>query len=305
MTATATAPAPAPAATMSPARAWVAALRLRTLSAGAAPVLVGLALAWDAGVFRPEVAAMTLLAALLIQVAVNLANDYYDHRKGVDKADRVGPARVTGKALPESRVKAAMALALLAAAAVGLYLVLLGGWPILLIGAASLVCALAYAGGPWPLGHHGLGEVFVFAFFGPVAVAGTFYLQAGAFPAAAWLAGAGVGALASAILVVNNVRDIPTDARAGKRTMAVRLGVRGSWSEYAALLGLAYAVPVGLAIAYGQGLPALLPLATLPLALLVLRQGLRSSGPALNGVLARTSGVLGLYGLLLALGVAL
>lgn len=291
---------------MSPARAWVAALRVRTLGAGAAPVLVGGALAWDAGAFSVPVFAATLAAALLIQVGVNLANDYYDHRKGVDRADRLGPARVTGKALHEAAVLRATLAVLGLAALLGAYLAWVGGLPILAIGAIALVCALAYAGGPWPLGHHGLGEAFVFVFFGPVAVAGTWHLQTGAIAdPRGWLSGVPLGALSAAILLVNNIRDIPTDARAGKRTLAVRLGARRSWAAYALLLALAYLALLALAARHGPSPAALLPWLSLPLALATLRQGLRSEGPALNAVLARTAQLTLLFGALLALGVAL
>jgi 1,4-dihydroxy-2-naphthoate polyprenyltransferase len=299
--ATATLQAPS----MRPAQAWVAALRVRTLGASVAPVLVGTAVAARHGALDFAVAGGTLAAALLIQLAVNLANDYYDHLKGVDRADRMGPPRVTGNVIPAARVKAAMVLALTAAALLGVWLASVGGLPVLLVGAASLVCAVAYAGGPRPLGHLGLGEIFVFTFFGPVAVAGTAFLQLHAWPADALLAGVPLGALSAAILVVNNVRDIPTDARAGKRTVAVRIGVRGSWMEYALLLALAYAMPLLVWVRFGLGAPVLLPLLTLPVGVLVLRRGTRATGPDLNPVLVQTAGLHALFGLLLALGVAL
>lgn len=289
----------------SPARAWVQALRLRTLGASVLPVAVGGALAWHDGTFVAPVWVGTLAAALLLQLAVNLANDYYDHLKGVDRADRMGPTRVTGTLLSPARVRDAMVLTLAAAAALGVWLAWVGGLPILLVGAAALVCAVAYAGGPKPLGHLGLGDVFVFVFFGPVAVAGTYFLQAHAWPLAAWVAGVPLGALSAAILVVNNIRDIPTDARAGKRTLAVRLGARASWGEYAMLLALAYATPLLLWASFGASPVVLAPLLTLPFALAVLRQGMRLEGPALNAILVRTAGLHALFGLLLAAGVAL
>lgn len=291
---------------VSPARAWLRALRLRTLGASVVPVLAGTALAWERGALHPAVALATLGAALLVQLGTNLANDYYDHLKGVDRADRLGPTRVTGTLLAPGRVRAAMLLTLAGAAALGLYLVWVGGWPILAVGAAALVCALAYAGGPKPLGHLGLGDLFVFVFFGPVAVAGTYFLQAQAWPAEAWLLGVPLGALGAAILVVNNVRDIPTDARAGKRTLAVRLGARASWGEVALLLALAYAMPSALWLGLGQGPGVLLPLFSLPFAAWLWRGCWCSpGGQALNAMLARTAGLHALYGALLAAGVAL
>jgi 1,4-dihydroxy-2-naphthoate octaprenyltransferase len=224
---------------------WLLAARPRTLPAAAAPVLVGTALASWRGMARPLPALAALAGALLIQVATNLANDYFDFVRGADTADRIGPTRVTQAGLlPPSTVRRGMLVTLVAALSVGAYLVVVGGWPILVIGIASLACAVLYTGGPFPLAYHGLGEVFVFVFFGLVAVAGTYWVQALSFPAEAWWAGAGAGALSTALLVVNNLRDLETDARAGKRTLAVRLGRRGTALEYLALLALAAAVPL-------------------------------------------------------------
>ncbi len=223
---------------------WVLAARPKTLPAAAAPVLVGAALAAFRGGFAPMPAAAALLGALLIQIATNLANDYFDFVKGADTDERVGPTRVTQAGLiTPGAVRNAMVATLAAALVVGIYLVQVGGWPIVWIGVASLVCAVAYTGGPFPLGYHGLGDLFVFVFFGLIAVAGTVYVQMGTFPPEAWLAGAGIGAMSTAILVVNNLRDIDTDARAGKRTMAVRLGRVGTQVEYAWLWSVAGLVP--------------------------------------------------------------
>jgi 1,4-dihydroxy-2-naphthoate octaprenyltransferase len=204
---------------------------------------VGLAI-WR-GVAAPVPALAALVGALLIQIATNLANDYFDHERGADTEERVGPVRVTAAGWVAPRtVKRAMLLTLAAALGVGVYLAFVGGWPIVVIGVVSLVLAVAYTGGPFPLAYHGLGDVFVFVFFGLIAVAGTYYVQALRFPAEAWWLGAGVGALSTAILVVNNLRDRETDLRAGKRTLAVRLGQRGSQLEYLFLLVFAAAVPV-------------------------------------------------------------
>jgi 1,4-dihydroxy-2-naphthoate octaprenyltransferase len=184
---------------------WIQAARPKTLPAAAAPVLLGVGLA----VWRGQVAWLPALAALfgalLIQIATNLANDYFDHARGADTEERVGPVRVTAAGLvPPAAVKRAMILTLAAALCVGLYLVAVGGWPIVVIGVVSLVLAVAYTGGPYPLAYNGLGDVFVFVFFGLVAVAGTYYVQALSFPAEAWWLGAGTGSLSTAILVVNN-----------------------------------------------------------------------------------------------------
>lgn len=227
------------------AAAWLIAIRPRTLPAAAAPVLVGTALATFRGVDRPVAALAALVGALLIQIATNLANDYYDFVRGADTADRVGPTRVTQAGLITPRaVRNAMVGSLLAAFAVGSYLVVLGGWPIVVIGLSALACAVLYTGGPYPLAYHGLGDVFVFVYFGLIAVAGTFYVQALAWPPEAWWAGAGVGAMSTALLVVNNLRDRETDAGAGKRTLAVRLGVSATRWQFTALLALAALVPL-------------------------------------------------------------
>jgi 1,4-dihydroxy-2-naphthoate octaprenyltransferase len=226
-------------------RAWILAARPRTLTAAAAPVLVGTGLAAHHGVMAVGPAAAALVGALLIQIGTNLANDYYDFVRGGDTAERVGPVRVTQAGLiPPATVKRAMVLVLAAALVPGAYLVWVGGWPILAIGLASLACAVLYTGGPFPLAYHGLGDVFVFVFFGLVAVGGTYWVQARAWPSDALLAGAALGALSTAILAVNNLRDIETDARAGKRTLAVRIGRGGTRIEYALLLSIAALVPL-------------------------------------------------------------
>ena len=224
---------------------WSMAARPKTLPAAAAPVLVGTALAAYRDAMRPLPAVAALVGALAIQVATNLANDYFDFRRGADTEERVGPTRVTQAGLlePEAVLRAAV-LALAVASLVGIYLVVVGGWPVVAIGLASLACAVLYTGGPFPLAYHGLGDLFVFVFFGLVAVAGTYYVQALTFPAEAWWAGVGVGALSTALLVVNNLRDLETDARVGKRTLAVRLGRGGTRAEYFGLLLLAGLVPL-------------------------------------------------------------
>jgi 1,4-dihydroxy-2-naphthoate octaprenyltransferase len=208
-------------------------------------VIVGTALAWRNGVFQPLPAVAALLGALLIQVSTNLANDYFDFVKGADTEERVGPVRVTQAGLlSPGAVRNGMLAALAASLLVGVYLVSVGGMPIVVIGVLSLLCAVAYTGGPYPLAYNGLGDLFVFVFFGLVAVAGTYYVQALAFSWEAVWAGVGVGAVSTAILVVNNLRDVETDTRAGKRTMAVRLGVPLTRAQYTLCWALAALVPV-------------------------------------------------------------
>lgn len=225
-------------------RIWVMAARPRTLAAAAAPVLIGTGLAAFHATHRSLPALAALIGALLIQIATNLANDYYDFVRGTDTAERVGPVRMTQAGLlAPANVRRGMLAALAAALVVGIYLVWIGGWPILVVGVLSLACAVGYTGGPFPLAHHGLGDAFVFVFFGPVAVAGTYWVQGHALAPDALLAGAGVGALSTAILVVNNLRDLATDARVGKRTLAVRIGRKATAAEYTLLVLIAAAAP--------------------------------------------------------------
>jgi 1,4-dihydroxy-2-naphthoate octaprenyltransferase len=252
-------------------------------------------------------------------VGTNLANDYYDAVRGADTEDREGFTRVTASGLIEPpAVKRAMWLTFAAAILLGSYLVWVGGVPILVVGLLSVASGVAYTGGPYPLGYNGLGDPFVFVFFGLVAVAGTVYVQAASFVAGvpvapppgtlsldAVVAGVAPGAMATNVLVVNNVRDRDEDAETGKRTLAVRFGRRAARAEYVALLALAYLVPVYFALA-GYGLAALLPLLSLPLAALVAKPVLtETSGAALNPALERTGKLLALFAALFAVGLAL
>ncbi|HEY5658001.1 MAG TPA: 1,4-dihydroxy-2-naphthoate polyprenyltransferase, partial [Myxococcota bacterium] len=251
----------------SSARAWWSAARPRTLGVSVAPVLVGTAVAHAHGAARALPALAALLGALLIQIGTNLANDLFDAQKGADTDDRIGPPRAVQMGwLTPTQMRNGAALAFAAAAAVGIYLISVGGWPIALVGALSIAAGIAYTGGPWPLAYHGLGDAAVFLFFGVVAVCGTCWVQMLALPGDAIAASLALGALATAVLVVNNLRDVDTDRRAGKRTLAVRWGRRGARAEYAALLLLAYAVPLALWIGGSARAGVLLPLATLPLA---------------------------------------
>jgi 1,4-dihydroxy-2-naphthoate octaprenyltransferase len=258
-------------------------------------------------VFAAGPALAALVGALLIQIGTNLANDYYDFVRGADTHERVGPVRVTQAGLlAPIAVRRAMVVVLAAALLPGAYLVAVAGWPIVWIGLVSIALAVLYTGGPAPLAYHGLGDVFVFVFFGLVAVGGTYYVQARTWPLDAWLAGAGVGALSTAVLVVNNLRDITTDAAAGKRTLAVRLGRRGTQGEYALLLALAGAVPVLGVLALDWPAPALAALAAAPLAVAPARTVFTHTAPGeLLPALGGAARVLAVYGAALALGLAL
>ncbi|ELY53702.1 1,4-dihydroxy-2-naphthoate polyprenyltransferase [Natronococcus jeotgali] len=302
-------------------KAWVMAARPQTLPAAAAPVIVGVGVAVAEGVFAPLPALMAFVGAALIQIGTNFANDYYDAVKGADTDDREGFTRVTQSGLISAeRVKLATIVTFGLAILSGTYLVYVGGVPILAIGLISVLCGWAYTGGPYPLGYHGLGDPFVFVFFGLVAVTGTYYVQAAAVLAdplattipertvtrEAVLSSLPIAGLSTAIIVVNNVRDLETDAEAGKRTLAVRLGYRGSRLEYAGLLALAYLVPAWLWLGEGFGPAVLAPIATIPYGALVARTVLtRTDGEALNPALEQTGKLLALYAVLFAGGLVL
>ncbi|MFZ6028773.1 MAG: 1,4-dihydroxy-2-naphthoate polyprenyltransferase [Chloroflexota bacterium] len=282
---------------------WKLAARPKTLPAAVAPVLVGMAVAWKSGGFRLGPALACVLGALLIQIGANIANDYFDYFRGADAGERLGPLRVTqaGLATP-AEVRLAMLLVFALAVLVGLYLAWAGGWPVIAIGLASIAAAVAYTGGPFPFGYYGLGELFAFLFFGPVAVCGTVYVQMQAVPALALWASLPLGFLVAALLVVNNLRDIESDRKVGKRTLAVRLGVRATRGEYAILLAAAYLVPLVLSPAYGPWL--LLSWGSLALVPDLLRVIFTQSGRPLNLALAGTGRLVLVYGVLLALGMS-
>ncbi len=274
----------------SPIHIWMMAARLRTLPASIAPVLVGTSLALGAGHFHPLAFLAALLGAIFIQVGTNLSNDYSDARRGADTEERLGPVRVTaGGLVPPSQVLLATYLTFGAAVLCGVYLVYVAGPELIAVGAASILAGVLYTGGPRPYGYEGLGEVFVFLFFGIVAVAGSYFVQVQQLPWQAFACAVPVGLIASAILVVNNVRDLETDRRAGKRTLAVRLGRERTRTLYGAMLTLAFLAPPLLWIAGGMTPWLLLSLACLPLAVqLVKVVRTRVDGPALNAALAKT-----------------
>ncbi len=309
------------AADISRTQAWLIAARPQTLPAGAAPVVMGVGLAAADGVFAPLPALAALIGALLIQVGTNFANDYFDAVKGADTPDREGFTRVTaGGLIDPRRVRAAMVGTYALAVVVGSYLVVVGGLPILAVGLSGILAGILYTGGPYPYGYYGLGDLFVFVYFGLAAVAGTYYVQAvadagvgalpltvpaGTLPGVALLSGIAAGSLSTAILVVNNLRDMETDRAAGKRTLAVVLGYRWSRAEFLALLATAYAVPVALVVGYGYHPAVLVTALSIPLAATVTRTVLtRRNGDALNPALERVGQVLALYALLFALGLA-
>jgi len=302
-------------------RAWVIAARPQTMPAALAPVLVGTGLAVRDGVFAPLPALVALVGAALIQIGTNFANDYYDAEKGADTADREGFTRVTaGGLIDPAEVKRAMWLTFLAAILVGAYLVAVAGLPIMIVGLVSVAMGVAYTGGPYPLAYHGLGDVFVFVFFGLVAVTGTYYVQAAAalgvefltlvpraelVPTAALVASLPIAAISTNILVVNNLRDRDEDAETGKNTLTVRFGYGFSRAQFVLLLGTAYAIPPVFAASTGDP-TVLLPMATLPLAAPLTRTVLtETAGDALNPALERTGKLLAAFAALFAVGLAL
>jgi 1,4-dihydroxy-2-naphthoate polyprenyltransferase len=287
-------------------RIWLMAARPRTLPAAIAPVLVGTAAAVQLAGHLPRWLAFVaaLVGSIFIQIGTNLANDYSDAKRGADTADRLGPVRVTSSGLiTPARVLRATWIAFAVAVACGIYLAVVAGWVILLIGAASIVAGVLYTGGPRPYGYAGLGEVFVFLFFGLVAVNGSYYVQVEQLDALPVGLSVAVGFLATAILVVNNVRDLETDRRAAKNTLAVRMGRRNAVNLYFALvIGAFVVLPISLALGDSSWLPMIGWLA-IPMALKPMRiVADRTDGPALNGALAGTGAVLGIFSLLVTIG---
>jgi len=285
-------------------RVWLHAARPKTLGAAVAPVVVGTAMAVEAGAWHPLSAGLVLLSAILIQVGVNYHNDYADYLHGADTEDRVGPMRVTQAGLVDpDTMRRATILVFAAAVAAGGYLIYRGGWPILIIGVASIVTAVWYTAGPYSLAALGLADVAVFIFFGPVAVAGTYYVQVLACPPEVIVAGVGPGLFSVGILLVNNVRDIADDRAAGKRTLVVRLGRRVGIGLYATCVLAALALPAVLVLWMGQHTWILATLLLLPLAWRPIRTLARTSDPErLNPLLGATGRLLVLWALVFALG---
>ena len=285
---------------------WILAFRPKTLPAAAAPVSVGTAVAITSGEFSLLPALAALLGALLLQVAVNLANDYFDFKNSIDSEERLGPIRVTQSGLiPPGQVKLAMIITLILAGFVGIYLTCVGGFPIVIIGVASILSALAYSGGPYPIASHGLGELFVFIFFGPVAVCGTYYVQSGHGAWMPLIASVPTGVLITAIMTVNNLRDIDTDRKAGKNTLAVMLGRGGTITEYILLVLAAYYIPPLMLLSGEVSMGILLPVLSMPMAIPLIKAVVEQKGSALNEILAKTAKLSLVYSLLLSLGIIL
>lgn len=278
---------------------WLLAIRPRTLPAAAAGVVMGSALAWMDGSFQLLPALVALGVALLLQIGSNVANDVYDFERGTDTSERQGPLRVTQAGLlTPAQIKRGMWVIFGLAAVLGLYLAFLRGWVVVWIGLAAILAAITYTGGPFPFGYYGLGDLFVFVFFGPAAVVGTYFVQTGSVSAAAWWMSVSIGLLVTAILVVNNLRDLENDRKAGKRTLAVRLGERGARLEYLFCMIVAYFVVL---LTSWLGLVpwlALLTWLSLPLAVKTARTVFTQAGRPLNAALGGTGQVALLFSLL-------
>lgn len=282
---------------------WILAVRLKTLPAAISPVILGSALAFHDKTFSIIICIVTLLAAVLIQIGTNFANDVFDFYKGADREDRLGPVRVTQAGLiqPQSMIRAmwyTFSMAIFA----GVYLAWVGGWPIVAIGLASILAGIAYTGGPYPLGYHGWGDIFVFIFFGIIAVPGTYYLQTQTVTDVSIYLGIITGMLSTAILVVNNLRDVDADKLSGKKTLAVRFGKKFSKIQYSILVFTPFFLPIYLWWKIDSGLSLLLTLFLIPISFHLIIQIFSKTGAGLNSILARTARFLFLFILLLSIG---
>lgn len=291
---------------MSRAKIWWLAARPKTLTAATVPIAVGTALAFSMDKVAWLAALMALLGALFIQVGTNFANDLFDFKKGTDNEERLGPMRVTSAGLvTPKQVAVATVLSMVAAFLCGIYLIVVAGWPLLAVGLVSIFCGVIYTGGPFPLAYNALGDVFVFVFFGLVATVGTFYVQTLSLEPMAFWYGASVGALGTAILIVNNLRDIDGDRKNRKITTAVLLGPARTRIFYISMVLLAYLVPIVAAAMKWDKPWVLLSLLSLPLAGSLVKDIYSKTGAELNPVLGKTAKLQLITGLLLALGIAL
>ncbi len=283
---------------------WLLASRPKTLWAALSPVIIGGALALDAGAVHPTAWIAAAVGAILIQIGTNFANDLFDYQKKTDTAERIGPLRVTQAGLVTlQQMKLATIAVFTLAFLVGVYLVYLGGWPIVIVGLASILCGVIYTAGPFPLGYNGLGDIFVLIFFGPVAVGGTFYVITSTITPLAIVAGIPPGMLATAILAVNNLRDIETDAAGGKKTLAVRCGRTFTRMEYFIMVVVAALFPVGhYAITGTHAWAMLAALCLLPAIIPLRRVFTITDGAVLNDTLAATGRVMFVYSLLFSVG---
>lgn len=287
-------------------KAFLLAARPKTLPAAAVPVVVGTAIAVHDGKFFLPAFLVALSCSLLIQIGTNYVNDLFDFLKGTDKADRVGPTRALASGwVTPAEMKCAIIITFGTAFLLGLYLVYIGGWNILIIGLASIAAGIAYTAGPFPLAYNGLGDIFVFLFFGFVGTVGTYYVQAHGLSAFVYWASIPVGALITNILVVNNFRDREEDQFNGKNTLAVILGARFTQVQYLFFMIISYAVPFVVYLTFRKSIFVFLPLLSLPVAVKLIKMIYTLKGKELNRTLALTAKLSGIYGLLFAAGILL
>lgn len=287
-------------------RIWYLAARPWTLPAAVAPIVVGTAVAVREDAFVWWVALLALVTALLLQIAANFANDAIDAKKGSDTAERTGPTRITAAGyVTYNQVMTATWITLVAAACTGIPLLIRGGWPFVALGIASLVCAVAYTGGPFPISYLGLGEIFVFLFFGLIAVTGTAYLQTGELTALSLAASIPPGAMIVGILIINNYRDREQDEKVNKRTVAVRIGPKNTRIEYYIMLGLTLLLPFVFWALGWLNAWALLTLFSLPMFRQLVQQVRTLQGPLLNKTLGLTGKTALIHSLLLGLALVL
>jgi 1,4-dihydroxy-2-naphthoate octaprenyltransferase len=288
-------------------KVWIDAARPKTLAAAFVPVLVGAVLAMQDNAFHPAATLVAMMCAFLIQIGTNFANDYFDYINGADTGERIGFERATaGGLIPAATMKTATVVTMSMAFLLGLYLVWHAGWMILILGVVSLVCGILYTGGPFPLGYNGLGDVFVFIFFGIVAVMGTYYVNALTWSEASFWASLAIGALSTNILVVNNLRDVEQDGPAGKNTLGVLFGENILRWEYLLMLALALAIPPHFYFRLGYGLSIFLPYLSLPLAWILIKKVWNEKDKRrLNKTLEQTARFMFVFGTLFSLGILL
>ena len=285
---------------------WIIASRPKTLIAAIAPVILGSSLAFQEDSFNLLLFTVILITAILIQIGTNLVNDLFDYINGADNEDRLGPDRALQKGLlSKSQIESAIFFIFTIAVVLGFYLALIGGWPIVIIGSISILFGFLYTSGPYPLAYNGLGDIFVFIFFGLVSVSGTYYLYSGNFYMDSIILGSSVGSISTGILVVNNLRDIYNDKKFGKNTLAVLLGKRFTQIEYLLLMIIAYLIPIYISFIFGWKSSLYIVYFTLPIAIQLILQVFFKEGADLNKTLEGTAKLLLLYTLLLSFGIAI
>ena len=285
---------------------WIIASRPKTLIAAIAPVILGSSLAFQEDSFNLLLFTVILITAILIQIGTNLVNDLFDYINGADNEDRLGPDRALQKGLlSKSQIESAIFFIFTIAVVLGFYLALIGGWPIVIIGSISILFGFLYTSGPYPLAYNGLGDIFVFIFFGLVSVSGTYYLYTGNFYMDSIILGSSVGSISTGILVVNNLRDIYNDKKFGKNTLAVLLGKRFTQIEYLLLMIIAYLIPIYISFIFGWKSSLYIVYFTLPIAIQLILQVFFKEGADLNKTLEGTAKLLLLYTLLLSFGIAI